>query len=311
MALLIDIKQPLWMTDEELREQLLAINPQADIRCGDDPGNLEDIEMLTVSTYLSGEALKYPNLKLVQKTGAGVDSIMADDSLPAAVRVTRLRTDTSGQEMAEFALAYVLQEQRHIRQYQLNQSKNLWEAYAPRRACETTIAVLGLGRIGQLVVDKFVSCDFKVIGWSRSLKQLDGIQCYAGNEQLSTVLSEADYVVSILPSTPETTNLFNRHTFKMMRPSAYLINVGRGTLVDEDQLMQSLDEGLLAGAVLDVMQTEPLPETSPMWQHPKIMLAPHVSGWHLGDAVVDIAENYRRLTTGEPFMNQVNRQLGY
>ena len=267
--------------------------------------------MLTVSTYLFGEALKYPNLKLVQKTGAGVDSIMADDSLPAAVRVTRLRTDTSGQEMAEFALAYVLQEQRHIRQYQLNQSKNLWEAYAPRRACETTIAVLGLGRIGQLVVDKFVSCDFKVIGWSRSLKQLDGIQCYAGNEQLSTVLSEADYVVSILPSTPETTNLFNRHTFKMMRPSAYLINVGRGTLVDEDQLMQSLDEGLLAGAVLDVMQTEPLPETSPMWQHPKIMLAPHVSGWHLGDAVVDIAENYRRLTTGEPFLNQVNRQLGY
>ena len=146
MALLIDIKQPLWMKDEELREHLLAIDPQADIRCGDDPGNPEDIEMLTASTYLPGEALKYPNLKLVQKTGAGVDSIMADDSLPAAVQVTRLRTETSGQEMAEYALAYVLQEQRHLRYYQANQCRSFWEAKPPRRACDTTVAVLGLGR---------------------------------------------------------------------------------------------------------------------------------------------------------------------
>ncbi len=311
MALLIDIKQPQWLTDQDLREQLLAIDPEADIRCGDAPGNLDEIDMLTTSTYLKGEALRYPNLKLVQKTGAGVDAIMADESLPQSVQVTRLRTDTSGQEMAEFALAYVLQEQRHIRQYQINQSKNLWQAYAPRRARETTIAVLGLGRIGQLVVNKFLSCDFEVIGWSRRLKQIDSVRCYAGNEQLPTVLGEADYVVSILPSTPETENLFNSQTFAMMKPSAFLINVGRGTLVDEDQLMQSLDEGLLAGAVLDVMKTEPLPESSPMWRHPKIILAPHVSGWHLGDAVTDIAENYRRLKSGEPLLNQVNRELGY
>ena len=311
MALLVDIKQPQWLTDQDLRAQLLAIYPDADIRCGDAPGDIDDIEMLTTSTYLKGEALRYPNLKLVQKTGAGVDAIMADETLPASIRVTRLRTDTSGREMAEFALAYVLQEQRHIRQYQINQSKNLWEAYAPRRACETTIAILGLGRIGQLVVNKFLSCDFKVIGWSRSQKQLNDVRCYAGNEQLPTVLNEADYVVSILPSTPETTHLFNRQTFHMMKPSAFLINVGRGTLVNEDELMQSLDEGLLAGAVLDVMQTEPLPENSPMWQHRKIILAPHVSGWHLGDAVTDIAENFRRLNNGEPLLNQVSRELGY
>ena len=311
MALLIDIKQPQWLKDEDLREQLLVIEPEADIRCGDNPGDPSEIDMLTTSNYLKGEALKYPNLQLVQKTGAGVDAIMADESLPKSVQVTRLRTDTSGQEMAEFALAYVLQEQRHIRKYQINQSKNLWEAYAPRRACETTVVILGLGRIGGLAVERFLSCDFNVIGWSRSQKHFDGIKCYAGNGQLENVLGEADYVVSILPSTPETTNLFNRQTFAMMKPSAFLINVGRGTLVDEDQLMQSLDEGLLAGAVLDVMQTEPLPETSPMWQHPKIILAPHVSGWHLGDAVTDIAENYRRLRNGEPLLNQVNRELGY
>jgi len=311
MALLIDIKQPQWLTDRALREQLLAIDPQADIRCGDDPGNADEIEMLTVSTYLEGEALRYSNLKLVQKTGAGVEAIMDDESLPRSVQVTRLRTDTSGREMAEFALAYVLQEQRHIRQYQINQGKNLWEGYAPRRASETTVAILGLGRIGGIVVERFLNSDFNVIGWSRSQKNIGGVKCYAGSEQLQAVLSEADYVVSILPSTPETENLFNHHTFEMMKPSAFLINVGRGTLVAEDQLMQSLDDRLLAGAVLDVMQTEPLPENSPMWQHPKIILAPHVSGWHLGDAVIDIAENYRRLRSGEPLLNQVNRELGY
>ena len=311
MALLIDIKQPQWMTDEELREQLRAIDPQADIRCGDDPGNPEDIEMLTVSSYLPGEALKYPNLKLVQKTGAGVEGIMDDESLPASVRVARLRTDTSGREMAEFALAYVLQEQRHIRQYQANQSKSLWEAYAPRRACETTVAVLGLGRIGELVANKFLDCDFKVIGWSRSQKNLAGVDCFAGEEQMAEVLGKADYVVSILPSTPATTKLFNRRTFALMKPSAFIINVGRGTLIDEDELLESLDAGLLGGAVLDVMQTEPLLETSGLWTHPKVILTPHVSGWHLGDAVVDIAENYRRIKAGEPLLNEVNRDLGY
>ncbi len=311
MALLIDIKQPEWMEDEVLRQQLLAIDPDADIRCGDNPGDPLDIEMLTTSTYLPGEALKYPNLKLVQKTGAGVDAIMVDESLPASIQVTRLRTDTSGQEMAEYALAYVLQEQRQLRQYQQNQSQNLWEAYAPHRACETTVAVLGLGRIGNLVAEKFISCDFKVLGWSRSQKNIAGVVCYAGGDQLADVLGKADYVVSILPSTPETTRLFNHKTFGLMKPSAFIINLGRGTLIDEDELIQSLDEGLLAGAILDVMQAEPLPEASRLWTHPKVILTPHVSGWHLGDAVTDIAENFRRLKAGEVLLNQVNRELGY
>lgn len=311
MTLLIDIKQPQWLTDADLREQLLSYIPGADIRCGNDPGKPEAIEMLTTSSYQKGEALKYPNLKLVQKTGAGVEAIMADETLPQSVQVARLRTDTSGQEMAEYALAYVLQEQRHLRAYQGNQVQSKWQAYAPRRACETTVAVLGLGRIGNLVADKFLKCDFNVAGWSRSQKKLAGVDCHATDDQLPVVLSMADYVVSVLPSTPETTCLFNRESFAWMKPTAFIINVGRGTLIDEDDLIQSLDEGLLAGAILDVMQTEPLPESSPLWTHDKVILTPHISGWHLGDAIKDIAENYRRLTTGEVLLNRVNRQLGY
>lgn len=311
MTLLIDIRQPQWLTDEDLRQQLLVYIPDADIRCGDNPGDPEAVEMFTTSSYLNGDALKYPNLKLVQKTGAGVESIMADESLPQSVQVARLRTDTSGQEMAEFALACVLQEQRHLRAYQHNQGKTLWEAYAPRRACETTVAILGLGRIGRLAVQRFLANDFRVIGWSRSQKTIDGIDCYAGDEQLPVVLGQADYVVCILPSTPDTIGLFNRDSFAWMKPGAFIVNVGRGSLINEEDLIQSLDGGLLAGAFLDVMQAEPLPAESLLWAHKKVILTPHVSGWHLGDAIRDIAENYRRLQSDEPLLNLVNRELGY
>ena len=311
MALLIDIKQPEWMTDGEMREQLRQYAPQADIRIGAEPGNVAEIDMLTVSSYYPGEALEYPNLKLIQKTGAGVNNILADDRLPASVRVARLDTSTSGAEMAEYALAYVLQEQRHLRAYHAQQARSQWRHYPPLEARKTTIAVLGLGRIGRLVARRFVDNGFAVIGWSRSRKQLDGIHCYAGVEELPQALGRAEYVVSVLPTTPETRNLYDAELFARFNPQAFFINVGRGDQVVEPDLVEALDAGHLAGAVLDVMCEEPLPVESPLWLHPKVQLTPHVSGYHLGDAVADIAENYRRLQSGEPLLHLIDLNRGY
>lgn len=311
MALLIDIKHPEWMQDDELRSELLGYYPQADIRIGDEPGNLDEIEMLTVSAYHPGEALRYPNLKVIQKTGAGVNNILADDRLPEAIQVVRLQTDTSGAEMAEYALAYVLQEQRHLRQYHRQQADSKWISYPPRQAASTRVAVLGLGRIGQLVARRFVDNGFRVAGWSRSLKQLEAVDCQAGSEALGAVVAAADYVVSVLPSTAETRGMFNRELFSRFNPRAFFINVGRGDLVNESELVAALDDELLAGAILDVMSIEPLPPESPLWLHPGVQLTPHISGYHLGDAIADIAENYRRLQHGEPLLNPVNRELGY
>ena len=311
MALLIDLKMPDWMKDEDLRAELLRHSPGQDIRIGTDPGNLVDIEMLTVSTYLPGEALKYPNLKLIQKTGAGVNNILDDHQLPDAIRVTRLQTNTSGTEMAEYALAYVLQEQRHLRQYHQHQARSEWVAYPPRKAGDTTVAVLGLGRIGVLVAQRFVANGFQVVGWSRSQKELADVGCFTGHPGLAQVLGMADYVVSVLPSTPETLHIFNHALLRQFKPNALLINVGRGDLVNEAELMQALDEGLLAGAILDVMSIEPLPSDNPLWLHPAVQLTPHVSGYHLGDAVLDIGENYRRLQSGEPLLHPVDRRRGY
>ncbi len=311
MALLIDIKHPDWMTDDELRAELLRRIPDADIRTGAEPGDPAEIEMLTVSTYLPGEALRYPNLRLVQKTGAGVNAILADENLPAEVRVTRLQTSTSGAEMAEYALAYVLQEQRHLRQYHAQQARAEWQAYPPRKAAETRVAVLGLGRIGNLVAQRFLANGFVVSGWSRSPKQLPGIDCFAGQAKFAEAVAGADYVVSVLPSTPATRALFDYDRFADFEPRALFINMGRGDLVDEDGLIAALDQGRLSGAVLDVMSAEPLPAEHPLWSHPRVQLTPHVSGYHLGDAIFDIAENYRRLRAGESLLNLVDRALGY
>ena len=311
MALLLDIKYPDWLEDEDLREELLRYTPDADIRIGAEPGNLDDIEMLTVSNYLPGEALRYPNLKLIQKTGAGVNNILADRDLPPDIQVTRLQTSTSGKEMAEYALAYVLQEQRHIRQYRQQQAHSEWISYPPRRAGETTVAVLGLGRIGSVVAERFLQNEFAVTGWSRTLKQLPGVACHAGEEGLASALAAADYVVSVLPSTDDTRGMFDRDVFALFNPKAYFINMGRGDLVNEPDLMAALDAGQFEGAILDVMSIEPLPAEHPMWLHRKIQLTPHISGYHLGDAVADIAENYRRLVSGEPLLNLIDRELGY
>ena len=311
MALLIDIKHPHWLSDEDLRDELLLHYPGADIRVGAAPGNRDEIEMLTVSTYEPGEALQYPNLKLIQKTGAGVNNILADDRLPEAIQVTRLDTSVSGAEMAEYALAYVLQEQRHLRQYHDHQSRAEWHFYAPRKAHETRVGVMGIGRIGRLVAERFVDNGFQVSGWSRSPKQLDGVDCFNGDSGLDEMLPTCDYVVSVLPSTPQTEQLFNRELFAKFNPGAFFINVGRGDLVNETELMQSLDEGLLTGAVLDVMSQEPLPSDHPLWRHPGVQLTPHISGFHLGDAVIDIAENYRRLQNGDPLLHLIDREQGY
>jgi len=311
MALLIDIKLPDWMTDEELREQLLDHASDVDIRIAAAPGLLEDIEMLVVSNYSPGEALKYPNLKVIQKTGAGVNNILADRQLPLEIQVARLQTTTSGNEMAEYTLAYVLQEQRHIRRYHQQQSRSKWISYAPRRSSETTVAILGLGRIGQLVAQRFIDNQFKVIGWSRSHKNLPGVDCYVGEDGLEKLLAMADYVISILPTTQETQGLFNRKFFEQFKAGAFFINVGRGDQVNESELMQALDDGLLDGAILDVVSIEPLPEQNSLWLHPRVQLTPHISGYHLGDAIVDIAENFRRLESGEALLHLVDRKRGY
>lgn len=311
MTLLIETNIPEWMTNEQLEAELRPFLPNVDIRYAPDLGNREEIVMLACVRLPKGLAKTLPNLQLVQKLGAGVEAIVGDPDLPEHVQVARLKPDAPAQEIAEYCVAYVLRHQRNMPFHEQHEANAIWTPRAPRKTPETTVGVLGLGHIGGRTARTFAALGFRVLGWSRSPKQMDGIDCRYGQAALLPLLAECDYVASVLPATPETDNLFNAEMFSAMKEGSVLINVGRGNLIDEQALIEALDNGRLSHAILDVFKTEPLPQEHPFWKHPQITVTPHVSGWHQTGAFKVVAENYYRLIEKRPLLNLVDKAAGY
>ena len=311
MAIVILIEQPDWMTKEELREVVLSGLPGADVRCWPDLGDGSEVEMLVTDRLSPGVLGKMPNLQLIQKLGAGVDTIVRDPDLREGVRVCRLKPSAASAEIAEFCLYYVAQAARHFRTYENDQANKDWIMRDFPPATETTVGVLGLGYIGGRVARTFASLDYDVCGWSRSEKSIPGVRSLHGEAALDEVLSQSDYVISVLPSTDFTRRLMGDARFAAMRKGASFINVGRGDLIVEEALSAALSSGHLAGAVLDVMPIEPLPQDHPFWTQRNLTITPHISGWHLNEGFDDVVENYRRLQAGEALLHEVSVTDGY
>lgn len=311
MALLIDIGMDGWMQNSDLANQVRTHLPGADVRTRAEMGDPAEIRMLAVSSLAADLPGQLPNLELVQKLGAGVETIVAHPALPAHVRVTRLKPDAPAREIAEYCLAYILRAQRNMAAHEAAQARRDWAPIEPRYTPDTTVGVLGLGHIGGRTAGMLRDVGFRVLGWARSAKTIDGVEGRHGAQALAPMLAECDYVAAILPSTAATRGLFDAELLGAMKPGSILINAGRGDLIDANALMDALDTGPLGGAVLDVLPREPLPADNPLWTHPGVTITPHVSGWHLGDALKDVAENYRRLTDGAPLLHEVNRAEGY
>lgn len=311
MALLVETGLSGWLSNEEIAREILRHDPDADIRTPETLGNADEITAVAVSSLQDDHPKRLPNLQLVQKLGAGVETIINHPNLPSHVRVARLKPDAPAQGIAEWFLAYILRAQRHMTQYEAAQSRAEWSPRAPTFTPDTVVGVLGLGHIGGRTAAMLRAVGFQVMGWSRSPKQIDGVTCLHGAAALPELLGQCEYVCAILPSTPATVNLFDAEMFAAMKPGSHLLNAGRGDLIDEDALITALNQGTPGHAVLDVTRQEPLPPESPLWHHSGITITPHVSGWHLGDALSDVAENFRRLKTGAPLLHEVDRQLGY
>ncbi|WP_281954022.1 2-hydroxyacid dehydrogenase [Pseudophaeobacter arcticus] len=311
MALLVNIGHDGWYSDSELAAELRNLAPGADIRTLADPGDLADVTMLAVSGLASDLPAQLPNLALVQKLGAGVETIVAHPALAPHVQVTRLKPLEPAREIAQYCLAYVLQGQRNILAHAANQARASWEPLEPKQNHKTRVGVLGMGHIGGETATLMRDLGFEVHGWSRSAKEMQGVTCHHGAAALEPMLGICDYICAILPSTGETCGLINAQTLAEMKQGATFINAGRGDLVDEAALIADLDRGHLGHAVLDVFCTEPLPAQDPLWSHPQVTITPHVSGWHLGEALQDVVENFRRLSLGEDLLHAVDRQRGY
>ena len=252
-----------------------------------------------------------PRLKAIFNIGAGVDALMKL-RMPPGARVVRLDDAGMSVQMAEFVCHAVIRHFREFDVYERDAAEGRWGFRKPRRRAEFPVGVMGLGVLGQRVAQALAAFEFPVRGWSRSARDLPGVQCFAGAGQFHDFLAGTRVLVNLLPLTPETGNILDRATLSRLQPGGYVINVARGAhLVDED-LIALLDSGHLAGAALDVFRTEPLPSAHPFWRHPKIVVTPHTSARTLRDeSIAQIARKILAVEAGEPIAGVVDPKKGY
>jgi glyoxylate/hydroxypyruvate reductase A len=218
----------------------------------------------------------YPDLKAVCSIGAGADSILACPSLRSAIDVVRVVDPAQAQMMSGFVLWNVIWHQRRFGTYLAQQRDRIWRRPSQRDAKEVPVGILGYGEMGRRIADDLRMLGFPVSVWSRSEKASPpGISGFHGSGGLSALLVNTEVLVNLLPLTAETRGILDTTTFEKMRRGGYLIHVGRGEHLIENDLLLALDNGQLSGASLDVFHSEPLAPEHPFWSHPGILVTPH------------------------------------
>ncbi len=252
-------------------------------------------------------------LQLIQTAGAGVDAVLPAPDLPAKVRIANGR-GIHGPQMGEYALAMMLHFARRLAKNAQQQREHVWQMYAPSLLHGATCGILGMGAIGEAVAERARAFGMRVIGTQRTPRPSPHADEVVGAEETERVLAESDYVVVILPLTPETRGSLGAPVLSKLRPEAVLVNMARGGIVDEAALVAMLREGRLRGAALDVFEEEPLPASSPLWDVPNLVVTPHLAGFsrdYLPRVFEIFVENVGRLERGEPLRNEIDRARGY
>jgi len=286
--------------------------PGLDFRVWPEVGEPADIEVALVWKAPEGELRKFPNLKLIINIGAGVDSIVKDRSLPAGIPIVRIADPEMSRMMAQFVLAAVLRHYRDFVSFSRAQKERRWHYIHPREAPTCSVGVMGLGNLGAMAAHELARQGFRVSGWARSPKNLEGVESFHGEAGLAPFLAKSEILVVMLPLTPETEGILGAKALGLLPRGAKLVNVGRGKLVDEKALVAALRSGQVAEATLDVFEVEPLPAESPLWDFDQVLVTPHLASVAIPrTAARQVAENLRRLARGEPLLNVVDPLRGY
>ncbi len=285
--------------------------PSREIRLFPEVGERADIAYALVHAPPPELLASLPNLRAVFSLWAGIDHLASDPALPDVPIVRMVERGMTG-SMTEYVVLQVLDRHRHGPQYRARQNEREWRPIVPPPAWRRRVGVLGLGTLGASAAHALAALGFDVAGWSRTLKQLDGIRTYHGAAGLQVLLNRTEILVCLLPLTDATRGIVNRDTIGRLPDGAYLINCARGAHVVETDLLEALDSGKLAGATLDVFDTEPLPRDHPFWSHPRVTVTPHIAAWTVIETAVEsVAENIARIEAGLPPRNVLDRGLGY
>ncbi|OCW58082.1 2-hydroxyacid dehydrogenase [Hoeflea olei] len=260
---------------------------------------------------------KLPSLKAIFSLGAGVDHVFRDPDLPD-VPIVRVVSPDLTTRMSEYVAWQVLDHHRLGPRYRAQQARKVWnEDRGQKAARDITVGIMGLGELGRDAAAKLQALGFRVSGWSRTEKQVEGVACHAGPEGLGPFLASADIFVVLLPLTPDTSGILDRSLFERMTRrgplgAPVLINAGRGGLQNEADILAALDEGLLSAVTLDVFQQEPLAPDSPFWSHPAVTVTPHAAAASVPSSLIGpMVAQMDAHDRGEPLVNLVNRAAGY
>ncbi|MFA7665855.1 MAG: glyoxylate/hydroxypyruvate reductase A [Burkholderiaceae bacterium] len=253
-----------------------------------------------------------PRLKALFSAGAGVDHLLGHPELPAELPLIRLQDAGMADQMIEYCLHEVLRVQRQATEYEQQQRDGGWKELPPLRRSDITVGVFGLGVLGTQVAQALGAFGYRVRGYSRSPKTIAGIDCFDDSHGLQSFLSECRVLILLAPHTPDTEDLFDATRLSWLPEGAWLVNVARGPLVVDEDLLAALDSGRLAGATLDVFRQEPLPADHPFRRHPRVRMTPHSSAMTLPElSARQVAEKIAALERGEPVGGLVLRQRGY
>jgi glyoxylate/hydroxypyruvate reductase A len=251
----------------------------------------------------------YTKLKAVLNLWAGVEGVTNNKTLnvPLARMVDSGLTDGMVEWVTGHTLRHHLGIDKHI-----HGQDGIWRSYVPPLAKDRIITILGLGTLGTACGIALERLGFNVRGWSRREKRVDGILCFYGDDQIDSSLLDADIVVLLLPDTPLTQNILNQHTLNLLKRGAFVLNPGRGPLIDDDALLAALETGQIEHATLDVFRIEPLPQNHQYWSNNKVTVIPHkASETRPKTASQVIAMNIERAENGQELLYLVDRENGY
>jgi glyoxylate/hydroxypyruvate reductase A len=263
-----------------------------------------------------GELAAFPNLRVIFNLGAGVDALIADASLPK-LPIVRVAVDDLTKRMTEYVVLHVLAHHRQEIYLRASQREKRWEPKYQWPAGAISVGIMGLGNLGADAAEALKILGFKVSGWSRLAKAIPGVNCFHGADGLAPFLKSTNILVCLLPLTAETRHILNRSLLSKLNcysplGAPVLINAGRGGLQNEAELLECLNDGTLGGATLDVFETEPLPQDSPFWTHPKVWLTPHNAADTDPDAISKyVAAQIERHEAGHALQNVVDLERGY
>lgn len=255
---------------------------------------------------------EFPNLKVIQSVGAAVDHITNSQDIDDNIIISKIVDQYLTNDMFEYTLAATMAYIKDVNYYSINKCKKEWKPKFYKRINDTRICILGIGEIGSYVGKRLAEIGFHINGWSRSKKEIKGIKSFYGLENLNNAIENTDILVNILPVTEETKNIIDYKVLSKLNKGGFLINIGRGEHLVEDDLLRLIEEGHLYGASLDVFREEPLGKDNKLWNYPSISISPHVAGiTHIESASKTISENYLRMQKGETILHQVSHSKGY